>query len=203
MIVQRHFAGPWREWWDWAVCQLRNEVARVQFRPTVPPSSGLTAGRRLGPMDPRIQAFRWTQAEGMRSLGDLPGGVLFNEALDVSADGSVVVGWATTVRVDGQPPRRAFYGTAATGMIDLQQALVAGGATNLDGWHILEATGVSADGLTIVGSAFGNDRQEAFVATIPEPSTIALAASGAAGFLGFYLRAKRRRQTIRPNETCS
>ena len=164
---------------------------------------GVNAWSAPGPMDPHSQAFRWTQAEGMRSLGDLPGGVLLNEALDVSADGSVVVGWATTVRVDGQAPRRAFYWTATTGMVDLQQALVAAGATNLDGWHILEATGVSADGLTIVGTAAGNGRAEAFIATIPEPSTIALAGSGAAGFLGFYLRAKRRRSRADQMGDCS
>ena len=38
------------------------------------------------------EAFRWTAAAGMVGLGDLPGGDFYSDALDVSADGSTVVG---------------------------------------------------------------------------------------------------------------
>jgi hypothetical protein len=81
-------------------------------------------------------------------------------------------------------------------MLDLRDLLVFGGATNLDGWHLSTAYGVSADGRTVVGRALGPNGPEAFVATIgaiPEPSTIAFAASGVAAFWGFYVRAKRRK----------
>lgn len=41
-------------------------------------------------------AFRWTAADGMVPLGDLPGGGFESSASDVSADGSVVVGFGTS-----------------------------------------------------------------------------------------------------------
>jgi probable HAF family extracellular repeat protein len=142
--------------------------------------------------DFRSQAFRWTEAQGMISLGDLPGGVMRSEALDVSADGSVVVGWALTLRPDGQEVQNAFFWTEPTGMVDLRQALIAGGVLSLENSRLIEATGVSADGLTIVGTAFHNGQQQAFVATIPEPSTIVMAALAVAGGIGVYVRKVRR-----------
>jgi probable HAF family extracellular repeat protein len=145
------------------------------------------------PFTTTLQAFRWAAAEGMVGLGDLPGGRFFSEAYDVSADGSAVVGYSEVGVRGGMPISAAFYWTAAIGMVNLQDALVSAGVSNLDGWTLQRAHGVSADGLTIVGTGDHNGRTEPWVATIPEPSTIALAAAGAAGFLGFYLRAKRRK----------
>ncbi|MEX2139781.1 MAG: hypothetical protein WD894_11005 [Pirellulales bacterium] len=139
-----------------------------------------------GPMDSRYEAFRWTQAGGMMGLGDLPGGVLRNEARDVSADGSVIVGHAFSVRPDDFPGREAFFWTEATGMVNLRDALIAGGVTNLDNSILFDATGISADGRTIVGVAFHDGIQQGFVATIPEPTTILLAIIAAAALLGLY-----------------
>jgi uncharacterized membrane protein len=111
-------------------------------------------------------------------------------AYDTSADGSVVVGFGEVVPRDGFPVTAAFYWTAATGMLDLREALTFGGATGLDGWTLLEAHGVSHDGLTVVGTAADpTGRTQAFAATvgaIPEPSTVALAMMAATGLLGFY-----------------
>jgi len=70
-------------------------------------------------------------------LGTLPGG-FWSDAYGVSADGSVVVGWAYSV---GQ--YRAFRWTAAGGMQDLG---------TLGGWGSA-AYGVSADGSVVVGEA--------------------------------------------------
>src|SRR4051812_29188909 len=41
------------------------------------------------------EAFRWTAANGMVGLGDLPGATFYSVAFGVSADGSVVTGLAT------------------------------------------------------------------------------------------------------------
>ena len=41
----------------------------------------------------RVEAFRWTAAEGMIGLGSLPGGGILSRAWAVSYDGSVVVGY--------------------------------------------------------------------------------------------------------------
>jgi probable HAF family extracellular repeat protein len=73
----------------------------------------------------------------MQNLGTLGGDSSL--ALAVSADGSVVVGWATNAA--GQ--KRAFRWTAARGMQDLGTL---GGSES-------EAHGVSADGSVVVGWA--------------------------------------------------
>jgi probable HAF family extracellular repeat protein len=134
------------------------------------------------------EAFRWTADLGMTSLGDLPGGRRYSVAHDISADGSVVVGSSDALRDDGHNTRAAFYWTAPTGMLDLHDLLVANGVTNLAGWRLSEARGVSADGLTIVGTGLHDGRIEAFIATIPEPATIILASLAAAVLLPFALR---------------
>jgi hypothetical protein len=43
-----------------------------------------------------------------------------------------------------------------------------------------------------VGTAFHNGQHQAFVATIPEPSTIVMAALAVAGGIGVYVRKVRR-----------
>ncbi|MCK5001056.1 MAG: hypothetical protein KAS23_16045 [Anaerohalosphaera sp.] len=83
------------------------------------------------------EAFRWTQAEGMKGLGDLPGGSFYSIALDVSADGSVVVGYSNTDWGD-----RAFRWTASEGIQDI--GCLPGNGTS-------RAWAVSADGSVVVG----------------------------------------------------
>jgi probable HAF family extracellular repeat protein len=124
-----------------------------------------------------LEAFRWTPAGGMVGLGDLPGSVFRSVANAVSADCSVVVGSGNVVDADGIGD--AFYWTEATGMIKLRDLLTTLGASNLDGWSLISATGVSADGQTIVGSGTNpSGTTEAWVATIPEPYSLVLAAIG-------------------------
>jgi hypothetical protein len=77
-------------------------------------------------------------------------------------------------------------------MVNLKDLLISNGATGLDGWLLTEATGVSYDGQTVVGTGIHNGVTQAFVATVPEPSTIILAIIVAAVLLVFYvLRARR------------
>ena len=139
------------------------------------------------------EAFRWTAATGMIGLGDLPGGDFVSEALSVSADGSVIVGRSETA-VNGVS--EAFYWTEALGIVNLRDVLASQGVANLAGWRLNEATGVSADGLIIVGTGTnpaGNT--EAWVATIPEPSGLVLAAI-ALLLLTIYSRRALRSQRI-------
>jgi uncharacterized membrane protein len=106
----------------------------------------------------------------------LPGSRVYSVAYDLSADGSVIVGSGTTRRPDGSDTQEAFYWTREIGMVNLRDLLVSQGASNLAGWRLSEARAVSADGLTIVGTGLHDGRIEAFIATVPEPSTMALAA---------------------------
>lgn len=94
------------------------------------------------------RAFAWTAAEGMSSLGTLPGGTV-STGLDVSADGSVVVGNSSTGR-----GTEAFRWTAGAGMIGLGD--LAGGS------FASSATGVSADGSVVVGGGLSDSGSEAF-----------------------------------------
>lgn len=93
--------------------------------------SVIVGGAEDGAAGNDTRAFRWTQAAGMTSLGPLS-----SEATGVSADGSVIVGWATGLG--------AFRWTQATGMTSL--GVLNGGLQS-------RANAISADGLVIVGGA--------------------------------------------------
>ena len=121
-------------------------------------------GTLFGPTG--TEAFRWTK-HGAVGLGQLDGG-RSSVAWAVSADGSVVVGRGF---VEGEGSV-AFIWRADLGMQSLQELLVAeqGLAGALDGWTLETATGVSADGSTIVGLGVNPDgRTEAWIAVLPEP----------------------------------
>jgi probable HAF family extracellular repeat protein len=149
-------------------------VVGTSFVPGPPPSPGQ-------PMPE--EAFRWTESEGMVSLGDLPGGRHISKAFDVSADGSVIVGSGDGTADIGIP--QAVFWSGGSGPFSLREFLIAAGVSNLDGWRLFEARAVSDDGRTIVGYGRHNDVDEAFVATIPEPSTVVLITFAIAGMLGF------------------
>ncbi|HUW18384.1 MAG TPA: hypothetical protein VMW16_03705 [Sedimentisphaerales bacterium] len=99
-------------------------------------------------MSSHTEAFRWTESEGMVSLG---GG----SAMAVSADGSVVVGSG------------AFIWDECHGRRSIQDMLENTFGLNLTGWTLNSATGISADGLTIVGNGTNPSGQyEAWIASI-------------------------------------
>jgi uncharacterized membrane protein len=121
-------------------------------------------------------------------LGDLPGGSFQSDALGVSADGSVVVGFS-----DSSSGIEAMRWTSGGGMESLHDILIAGGATGVTGWTLATAVAVSADGRTIVGyggNALG--KTEAWIATVPEPSTFVLGAMGIVGVIVVHRRRRSR-----------
>jgi len=115
-----------------------------------------------------------------QGLGDLPGGNFWSYAGDVSADGSVIVGGGTT-----DFGREAFIWDAENGMRNFGDVLVNDCGLDLTGWTLRYATGISADGLTIVGWGLGPNGTEGWIATIPEPATVLML-----GFGGLMLRRK-------------
>ncbi len=121
-------------------------------------------------------AFRWTADEEMVSLGYLPGDDR-SSALAVSGDGSIVVG-----RSESPGPRTAFIWDEVHGMQDVKELLESDFSLDLSGWKLTEASGVSADGRIIVG--YGTNPTggaEAWIAEVPEPTTITLLLCGLAG----------------------
>ncbi|HZO08402.1 MAG TPA: PEP-CTERM sorting domain-containing protein, partial [Myxococcota bacterium] len=89
--------------------------------------------------------FRWTSGGGMTGLGDLAGGIFFSSAVDVSSDGSVVVGYGRLATQN-----QAFRWTSGGGMVGLEGFLNSG------------ASAVSADGSVIVGTGTSALGIEAF-----------------------------------------
>jgi hypothetical protein len=83
---------------------------------------------------------------------------------------SVIVGFGSSAN-----GTEAFRWTQATGMQRLWDVLVASGVNPAnDGWTtLLEAYGISDDGNTIVGYGVRNGTNEAFLAVIPEPTSLA------------------------------
>jgi probable HAF family extracellular repeat protein len=111
------------------------------------------------------QAFRWSAATGMVGLGALPTpfGIGGSEALAVNADGSVIVGWSY-----GDNGPEAFIWTQSGGMRSLRAELTAAGlGSAIAGWEFTSATGLSADGRTIVGNGLNpQGAGEAFIARL-------------------------------------
>ncbi len=66
-----------------------------------------------------------------------------------------------------------FIWDADNGMRNLVDILTIDLELDLTGWTLYEATGISADGLTIVGNGINpNGNYEGWIATIPEPTTL-------------------------------
>ena len=115
----------------------------VGFGSTVEP----TLTWRLG----AIEGFVWSSTTGMVGIGNLPG-YFQSSAVDVSADGSLVVGNAAV----GITGAAFLYDVALATRTDLGH-LFPGAAFPSTG-----AIGISADGTTIIGTSSGDGQTRAF-----------------------------------------
>jgi len=96
----------------------------------------------------QYRAFRWTQATGFQHLPEPAGNISDMRAFAVSGDGSVVVGEAhNTVTNENE----AFIWDAAHGTRRIKDMLIDSGQA--EGWDLLEARGISADGRFVAGMA--------------------------------------------------
>lgn len=125
--------------------------------------------------------FRYEAGVGAQLLGQLPGGG-FIDGLDISGDGSVIVG-----HTDSPDGFLATIWTESGGVQTLSD-YAAGFGLDLSGWTLLSASGVSDDGRTIVGTALNpSGSLRAFVLHVPGPGGLAVAVAGGV----FALRRRR------------
>ncbi len=94
--------------------------------------------------------FRWSESVGFELLGSLPGGTgsaYASKPPGASPDGSIIVAKSET----DVPFGEAFIWDADDGIQNLRDVLALDFGLDLTGWTLWEATGISADGRTIVG----------------------------------------------------
>ena len=132
------------------------------------------------------EAAIWRDGDGPIGLGDLAGGAFESQANAVSADGSRVVGWSTTGPATlGNPGTAAFFWDPSQGMRDLKTLLQDEYGLDLSRTALDEATDISDDGGTIVGT--GHDliiyTPLVWVAVIPEPGSTAMLVPGVLALL--------------------
>lgn len=134
-------------------------------------------------------AFYWQENSGMALLAERPVGIDRIEPADISFDGSTIVG--SMIEDEPYSYAHSFIWTRTDGLQDLEEVLIRDfGLSEVAGWNLGFATGISSDGSVIVGygvNPFGEE--EAWIATIPEPSTLLLVTVGAS----FALRRRRPR----------
>ena len=141
--------------------------------------------------DKGTEAFRWVLSErdtgdgAMEGLGHLTSGDPTSSATDVSADGSVVVGYSGT-----SSGREAFIWDETHGMRDLRRVLIDDYGLALDEWRLIQGCEISDDASVIAGYGINpdGDTEAWVVAGIPEPAALSLLVIG-----GLAVLRRRRR----------
>ena len=116
-----------------------------------------------------IEAARWTDTTGWVPLGSPFGATYGSQAEGVSSDGSIIVGMTNS-----PSGSQGFIWDAVHGM-RLASDVLTSLRVDFAGWQLTDVNDVSAAGLYITGSGVNPGGQaEAWIASIPEPSWVAL-----------------------------
>ena len=144
---------------------------RSGFATDITPDGSVIVGRVEDRSLGEVALFRWE--DGVAEI--VSSNVSFAR-FEVSADGRVIVGAS-----DGE----AILWDPVGGQRAIAELLTEELGLDLSGWTLTEATGISDDGLTIVGNGINpSGRPEGWVATIPEPGTGLLVVAGLLGLGG-------------------
>lgn len=107
----------------------------------------------------------WREAGGMKAP-HMPGGATWGQLLAVSADGEVMVG--SVQRPPSTALTLAFRWDRVAGSRDMKTYLLSLGLTQVSGWILSDAVGISADGTVIVGNGFNTSGYpEPWIAHVP------------------------------------
>jgi len=147
-----------------------------QFDVTAPHAISRDASRVVGHITQNGEdfnfslAFQWREGVGLRVLQDFVGGSTLARANDLTDDGSLIVGFGS----DAEGRQAAIWVNGAPA-VRAQDFLLSMGVTGLQGWQLTEVSGISPDGLTLVGTGINPDGlMEGWVARIPGAPTAAL-----------------------------
>lgn len=136
---------------------------------TISADGSVIVGDIYGTTTPN-EAFRWTQSTGIVGLGNRAGHNS-SKALAVSGNGTTIVGYDIH---NSWGSSEAIIWDKMHGFRPLRDVLVNDFGLNLAGWQLTEARGISADGMTIVGTGIqsGFTQWRPWIARLPEPATI-------------------------------
>lgn len=129
----------------------------------------------------RRQGWRWDESTGLQPLPPLEESNLLVGPVDLTADGSIIVG-VTTASTDPRARVPSFIWTRERGTENLQTFLKEQHGLVMDGWALTRVSGISDDGMVIVGGGVNpNGQPEAWVADlrVPEPTAFVTAILGA------------------------
>lgn len=149
-----------------------------QFDVTAPHAISRDASRVVGHVTQSGEdfnfslAFQWREGVGLRLLQDFVGGSTLARANDLTDDGSLIVGFGSDV-----VGRQAAIWVNGAPAVRAQDFLLSMGVAGMDGWRLTDVSGISPDGLTLVGTGINPDGlTEGWVARIPGAPTASLLA---------------------------
>jgi probable HAF family extracellular repeat protein len=161
VVGHRIYEGlPYRDCFRWTECEVLGFGAHTAN--AVSSDGSVVIGGLDNYETQLFEAYCWTKETGPTLLGTcLPN--FHSRALAVSEDGSVVVGYVQNN--SGFDEQKAFIWDQKHGMRLLQDVLEQDFGLDLSGWQLAEpwaswkATGISENGLTVVGVALNSQGQ--------------------------------------------
>jgi uncharacterized membrane protein len=160
------------QWTNSTLVQLPGSTGLNSAATAVSPDGSVVVGQKSYGTNGDMQAFEWTNANGVVTTLIWPAGYITGSATGVSTDGTTIVGEMSAPANGGGggggQSNAAFIWTQASGFQDLQQVLATddGLGSELAGWTLTEATAITPDGNTIVGVGIGPQGQEGWIAQL-------------------------------------
>ncbi len=156
------------QWTNGALVQWPGSTTHSSIAKAVSPDGSVVVGSMGVNSSGDTNPFEWTN--GTVTSLTLPAGFVGGSAMGVSSDGATIVGsMAPFVTENYAEGGTAFIWSQASGFQNLQQVLTANYnlGSSLAGWTLTEATAITPDGDTIVGTGIDTKgATEGWIATL-------------------------------------